>query len=131
MRFITLSGIPAMTMALSVRKIILLEVLLVICFMSHLSLECPRRRCTRRNCILGEWADWKCSHPCGGGVMTRRKVIIQFASCGGAPCKSVVEETTQACNQFCHGGADYVDNKCQCQPGNDHRCCSRPNDYGQ
>eukprot|EP00922_Rhytidocystis_sp_ex-Travisia-forbesii_P067222 GHVS01099978.1.p1 GENE.GHVS01099978.1~~GHVS01099978.1.p1 ORF type:complete len:3586 (-),score=566.23 GHVS01099978.1:255-11012(-) len=79
--------------------------------------KCPpttqSRRCVfdscARDCVLGEWSDWKeCTASCGGGAQTRRRNVMELPVNGGGTCPSL--EEARVCNDVNCGSICEVGN---------------------
>jgi len=57
---------------------------------------------------MARWQEWSaCSRACGGGVRTRRRVVVRQAQNGGLPAGETMQEQTcnvQPCDQDCQLG---------------------------
>jgi len=52
------------------------------------------------DCEVGDWTDYsECSRPCGRGVMTRERDVIQEPRNGGLECPVLKETTTCSGNR--------------------------------
>ena len=51
------------------------------------------------HCVWAEWDLGRCSHDCGGGVLTKRRARKQDAQNGGEECQGE-QSITESCNDF-------------------------------
>lgn len=70
---------------------------------------CSLSNCTAVDCKLGDWEQWgTCTTTCGGGLMERKRGVLQLPRCGGRDCEvgSMSEAAacgTQPCRQCIDG----------------------------
>lgn len=60
--------------------------------------ECEARPCSVDDCIVGPWSEWACDVPCGLGLGTRSRTVLQAGAPGGLPCPELSQEVE------CYGG---------------------------
>ena len=67
-----------------------------------------RRKCPRKNCIMGVWGAWSdCSATCGYlGVMERTRVKVEVEKCGGH-CWNKFKDTRDCNIKCCPMNCDY------------------------
>ena len=68
---------------------------------------CPTKPSCPLDCSISVWGDWGgCSASCGGGVRTRKRMILRQAAFGGKQCPGETE--SKACNTDTCAGACVV-----------------------
>jgi hypothetical protein len=82
------------------------------------------------DCVLSEFGPFsQCSRPCGGGVETRQRFVLEPAQFGGAPCAALEESrpcNTAPCPVDCRVGTWSAWSDCSASCGGGVQTRSRP-----